>query len=130
MRTHAEQFAHAGIPFIFDPGQGMPLFDGPELLAMIDKARYVAVNDYEGRMLAERTGIPLAEIAQRVDALIVTLGRGRLGDPCGRRDASDSRGQGRGRASIPRDAATPIAPACSTASRRAGTGSAPGAWHR
>jgi len=74
MRSHAEQFAQAGIPFVFDPGQGMPLFDGPELLAMIDKARYVAVNDYEGRMLAERTGIPLAQIAERVEALIVTLG--------------------------------------------------------
>ena len=74
MRTHAEQFAQAGIPFIFDPGQGMTLFDGPELLAFIDKARYVAVNDYEGRMLAERTGVPLAALAERVDALIVTLG--------------------------------------------------------
>jgi adenosine kinase len=74
MRSHAEQFAQAGIPFIFDPGQGMTLFDGPELMAMIEMATYVAVNDYEGRMLAERTGVPLAEIAQRVEALIVTLG--------------------------------------------------------
>jgi adenosine kinase len=74
MQSHADQFAEAGIPFVFDPGQGMPLFSGPELLAMIDRARYVAVNDYEGRMLAERTGAPLAEIAQRVDALVVTLG--------------------------------------------------------
>ena len=74
MRSHAAQFAQAGIPFIFDPGQGMTLFDGPELMSMIDMARYVAVNDYEGRMLAERTGVPLAEIAERVDALIVTLG--------------------------------------------------------
>ncbi len=74
MRSHAEQFAQAGIPFVFDPGQGMPLFDGPELLAMIAQARYVAVNDYEGRMLTERTGVPLAGIAEMVDALIVTLG--------------------------------------------------------
>ncbi len=74
MRAHAEQFAQAGIPFVFDPGQGMTLFDGRELLAMIDMATYVAVNDYEGRMLAERTGISLAAIAERVDALIVTLG--------------------------------------------------------
>ncbi|MEO8507327.1 MAG: carbohydrate kinase family protein [Betaproteobacteria bacterium] len=74
MRSHAEQFAQAGIPFVFDPGQGMPLFDGPELLAMIAQARYVAVNDYEGRMLTERTGMPLAGIAEMVDALIVTLG--------------------------------------------------------
>jgi adenosine kinase len=74
MRMHAEQFSQAGIPFIFDPGQGMPLFDGPELLSMIDKADYIAVNDYEGRMLAERTGVPLVDIAERVRALIVTLG--------------------------------------------------------
>jgi adenosine kinase len=74
MSAHADQFASAGIPFVFDPGQGLPLFSGPELLAMIDKARYVAVNDYEGRLLAERTGLSLAAIAERVDALIVTLG--------------------------------------------------------
>ncbi|MEP7327827.1 MAG: carbohydrate kinase family protein [Betaproteobacteria bacterium] len=74
MQTHAAQFAEAEIPFIFDPGQGMPLFSGPELLAMIEQAGYVAVNDYEGQMLAERTGLPLAEIAQRVKALVVTRG--------------------------------------------------------
>jgi adenosine kinase len=74
MRTHAEQFAQSGIPFVFDPGQGMPLFDGPELLAMIEQSRYIAVNDYEGRMLAERTGVPIAGIAERVDALVVTMG--------------------------------------------------------
>lgn len=74
MQAHAAQFSSAGIPFIFDPGQGMPLFSGPELLAMIEQARFVAVNDYEGRMLSERTGLPLAEIAQRVEALVITLG--------------------------------------------------------
>src|SRR4029079_6429495 len=74
MSAHVEQFASAGIPFVFDPGQGMPLFSGPELLAMIDQAQYVAVNDYEGRMLSERTGVSLAGIAERVYALIVTLG--------------------------------------------------------
>jgi adenosine kinase len=74
MRSHAAQFAQANIPFIFDPGQGMTLFDGPELMSMINMARYVAVNDYEGRMLAERTGVPLAQIAEHVEALIVTLG--------------------------------------------------------
>ncbi|MEO6565272.1 MAG: carbohydrate kinase family protein [Casimicrobiaceae bacterium] len=74
MQVHAAQFAEAGIPFIFDPGQGMPLFSGPELLAMIGQARYVAVNDYEGRMLAERTGLPLEAIAERVEALVFTLG--------------------------------------------------------
>ena len=74
MSAHAEQFAQAGIPYLFDPGQAMPLFSGSELLAMIDRARCVAVNDYEGRMLTERTGLSLAAIAERVDALIVTLG--------------------------------------------------------
>jgi adenosine kinase len=74
MLAHVDQFAAAGIPFLFDPGQGMPLFSGPELLDMIAKADYVAVNDYEGRMLAERTGVPLPEIAAMVDALIVTQG--------------------------------------------------------
>ncbi|MCC7218354.1 MAG: carbohydrate kinase family protein [Burkholderiales bacterium] len=74
MWSHVEGFARAGIPFVFDPGQGMPLFSGPELMTMIEKADYVAVNDYEGRLLAERTGVPLAGIAEMVDALIVTLG--------------------------------------------------------
>jgi len=59
---------------VFDPGQGLPLFSGPELLGMIEMAKYVAVNDYEGRMLAERTGVPLSAIAGMVDALVVTLG--------------------------------------------------------
>ena len=74
MRTHVEQFAAARIPFIFDPGQGLPLFSGPELVEMIDAATYVAVNDYEGRLLAERTGLDLPAIAARVEALIVTQG--------------------------------------------------------
>ena len=74
MWSHVEQFAQAGIPFVFDPGQGMPLFSGPELLTMIGHADYVAMNDYESRMLEERTGVPLAGIAERVKALIVTLG--------------------------------------------------------
>ena len=74
MRSHVEQFARAGIPFVFDPGQGLPLFSGPELIAMTDAASFVAVNDYEGRLLADRTGLSLEAIAERVDALIVTLG--------------------------------------------------------
>jgi len=74
MRAHVEQFANAKIPFVFDPGQGLPLFSGPELLEMIDAATFVAVNDYEGRLLAERTGASLDAIAGRVDALIETLG--------------------------------------------------------
>jgi adenosine kinase len=74
MRAHVEQFAAARIPFVFDPGQGLPLFSGTELVEMIDAATYVAVNDYEGRLLAERTGLSLDAIAKCVDALIVTLG--------------------------------------------------------
>jgi adenosine kinase len=74
MRAHVEQFANAKVPFMFDPGQGLPLFSGPELIEMIDAATYVAVNDYEARLLAERTGLALDEIARRVEALVVTQG--------------------------------------------------------
>ena len=74
MRAHVEQFANAKIPFIFDPGQGLPLFSGPELLEMIDAATFLAVNDYEGRLLAERTGVPLDVLAGRVEAVFETLG--------------------------------------------------------
>jgi adenosine kinase len=74
MAAHVREFAAAGIPFVFDPGQGLPLFSGSELIEMIDCANYVAVNDYEARMLAERTGLSEQEIADRVDAMIVTLG--------------------------------------------------------
>jgi adenosine kinase len=74
MAAHAREFAAARIPFVFDPGQGLPLFSGPELVEMIDCAEYLAVNDYEARMLAERTGLSEKEIASRVDAMIVTLG--------------------------------------------------------
>jgi adenosine kinase len=74
MWSHVQQFANADIPFIFDPGQGLPLFSGPELLEMIDAATYVAVNDYEARLVTERTGMNLASLARRVEALIVTRG--------------------------------------------------------
>jgi adenosine kinase len=74
MRLHARQFAAARIPFIFDPGQGLPLFSGDELIEMVDCADYVAVNDYEARLLAERTGLTIEAIAARVEALIVTRG--------------------------------------------------------
>jgi adenosine kinase len=74
MLDHASQFADAGIPFIFDPGQGLPMFDGDELKRFIDKATWVSVNDYELQMLQERTGLSPHEIAERVEALIVTLG--------------------------------------------------------
>ena len=74
MMQHAREFSDAGIPFIFDPGQGLPMYNGEELLSFIDKADYIAVNDYEGQLLQERTGLNLASLAQKVKALIVTLG--------------------------------------------------------
>ena len=74
MLDHAEQFSEAGIPFIFDPGQGLPMFDGDDLKEFIDKATWVSVNDYELQLMQERTGLSPHEIAERVDALIVTLG--------------------------------------------------------
>jgi adenosine kinase len=74
MIEHAEQFAAAGIPFIFDPGQGLPMFGGQELRAFIERSAWVAVNDYEASLLSERTGWSLDEIAERVRALIVTRG--------------------------------------------------------
>jgi adenosine kinase len=74
MLDHAEQFAAQNIPFIFDPGQGLPMFDGDDLTDFIDKASWVSVNDYELQLMQERTGLSPHEIAERVDALIVTLG--------------------------------------------------------
>ena len=74
MIEHAAQFAAAGIPFIFDPGQGLPMFDGDELLAFIAQASWVAVNDYESQMLQDKTGRTLADLAREVQALIVTRG--------------------------------------------------------
>ena len=74
MLEHARDLAKAGIPFVFDPGQGMPMFDGKDLLAFIEQAAYVAVNDYEGKMLEEKTGKSLDAIAKMVKALIVTRG--------------------------------------------------------
>lgn len=74
MTQHAAQFAGAGIPFIFDPGQGLPMFTGAELDRFIDQATWVVVNDYESELLQEKTGKSLEQIAARVDALIVTRG--------------------------------------------------------
>ena len=76
MWNHARQLADAGIPFVFDPGQGLPMFDGAELEAFIARARWVAVNDYEGRMLCDRTGHTLASLSQlpHLEGVIVTLG--------------------------------------------------------
>jgi len=74
MLQHAEQFVAAGIPFVFDPGQGLPMFNGEELRHFIELADWVTVNDYEGKMLCERTGWSAAEISQRVRGLVITLG--------------------------------------------------------
>ncbi len=74
MLDHAEQFVEAGIPFVFDPGQGLPLFGGEELKDFIEKATWVCVNDYESQLLQERTGMSPHEISEQVEALIVTRG--------------------------------------------------------
>lgn len=74
MMQHAEEFAEANIPFVFDPGQGIPMFSGNELLRLIGQADYLTANDYEARMLQDKTGKKLDELAGMVRALIVTLG--------------------------------------------------------
>ncbi|MDY7577521.1 carbohydrate kinase family protein [Herbaspirillum sp. RTI4] len=77
MLEHSEQAIGLGIPLIFDPGQGLPMFNGEELKHFIELATYVAVNDYEAELLTNRTGLSLSQIAERVQALVVT--RGELG---------------------------------------------------
>ena len=74
MLQHAAQLHAAGIPFVFDPGQGLPMFNGQELLTFVEQASWVTVNDYEGKMLCERTGWSLADISRKVRGLVVTLG--------------------------------------------------------
>ena len=74
MIAHADQFSGAGIPFIFDPGQAMTLFEGPELGKFVGQATWVTVNDYEGQLLQERTGLSTGELAARVEAYVVTQG--------------------------------------------------------
>jgi len=74
MLQHGAQLAAAGIPFVFDPGQQLPRFDGAELRTFVEQASWVTVNDYEGKMLSDRTGWSCAEISRRVRGLIVTLG--------------------------------------------------------
>lgn len=74
MMQHAREFHEAGIPFVFDPGQGLPMYNGEELLDFIGKADYIAVNDYEGQMLQDRTGRNLEDLANHAKALIITLG--------------------------------------------------------
>lgn len=74
MLAHAEQFFKAGIPFLFDPGQGLPMLTGAEILQFIEQASYFAVNDYEAELMAEKTGLSIEALAARVKAAIVTRG--------------------------------------------------------
>ncbi|WP_348676360.1 carbohydrate kinase family protein [uncultured Candidatus Thioglobus sp.] len=74
MIEHAQQFHEAQIPFIFDPGQGLPMFSGEELITFIEQATYVAMNDYESQMLQDKTELDLATLASKVEAFIVTKG--------------------------------------------------------
>ncbi|MBY4726829.1 MULTISPECIES: carbohydrate kinase family protein [Burkholderia] len=74
MVQHVEELAKAGVPFVFDPGQGLPLFDGATLRRSIELATFVAVNDYEAKLVSDKTGWSEDEIASRVDALVITRG--------------------------------------------------------
>jgi adenosine kinase len=74
MVEHAAQFAAAGIPFVFDPGQGLPMFDGKELRKFVEQATWVTVNDYEWQLLKDRTGWDAEDVTEHVKALIVTRG--------------------------------------------------------
>ncbi|TAK53126.1 MAG: carbohydrate kinase family protein [Betaproteobacteria bacterium] len=74
MLQHARECARHGVPFLFDPGQGLPMFSREELLEMVQLADYLAVNDYEGKLLEDRTGRTLAELARELKALVATLG--------------------------------------------------------
>ena len=74
MLQHARQFHEARIPFLFDPGQGLPLFSGPELLEFLEQATWLAVNDYEAQLMANKTGLSFEQLATRVDAAIMTQG--------------------------------------------------------
>ena len=74
MFQHAKECFDAGIPFLFDPGQGLPMFNGEELLHFIEMASYLAVNDYESQVIQDKTGLNLEQLAAKVKALIVTLG--------------------------------------------------------
>lgn len=74
MIDHAAQFAEAGIPFIFDPGQGMPMFNGDDLLKFAEQADYLAFNDYEAKLMEERTGKTPRQLTEMVKAVIVTRG--------------------------------------------------------
>jgi adenosine kinase len=74
MQKHARDLAAAGVPFIFDPGQGLPMFSGDDLMNFMKLADYACFNDYEAKMLADRTGCSIEKLATEVKALIVTRG--------------------------------------------------------
>ncbi len=74
MIQHAQQLHEAGIPFIFDPGQGLPMFDGDDLMNFTKQATYIALNDYEAQLFQDRTGLSPHELADHVEALIITRG--------------------------------------------------------
>ena len=74
MINHAKECKALNIPFMFDPGQGLPMFNREELLKFIDDATYIAVNDYEATLLSEKTSLSIEELSKKVEALIVTMG--------------------------------------------------------
>ena len=110
MLQHAQQLADHGIPFIFDPGQGMPMFSGEELLWFIQRADYVAVNDYEAKLLAEKTGLTLSGTQPQGARADRDARRGRIRDPRRRRSAAPSPWRPRASWSTPPGAATPTGP--------------------
>lgn len=74
MIEHAQQFQEAGIPFIFDPGQGLPMFSGDDLLQFTEQATWITLNDYEAQLFQDRTGLSIPQLAEQVEALIITRG--------------------------------------------------------
>jgi adenosine kinase len=74
MIDHAQQFVEQGIPFIFDPGQGMPMFDGDDLTRFMQQANWLAFNDYEAKLMQDRTGLTPEKMAQEVEAVVITRG--------------------------------------------------------
>jgi adenosine kinase len=126
MLEHVRQLAEAGIPFVFDPGQGLPMFNGEELLGCLQLADYCTVNDYEARLLCERTGRSIESLAGEVRALIVTRGgEGSEIHADGQKCRSPVRPLPASK--TPPAAATPTGPGCSMASSTAWTGNRPGA---
>ena len=130
MLQHAREFVKRGIPFIFDPGQGLPMFNGEELLEFVRLADYVTVNDYEAQLLQERTGRSRGTVAKLVKALVVTLGARRSMVHTGGTSDRDPLRQGQPRWWIRPAAAMPFAPVCCTDSRMASTGRRRAGSHR